>query len=80
MAYMTMVAISRIRVKIVTYFAKFTASSMVSGNCLFSVSGNVSANRPATTLAPPNMTSGRAFPRSPDITSVCETNKALFCF
>lgn len=52
-----------------TYFVKFFPSSIVSGNCLFRVSGRVNVKPAATNEAAPNMTNGIALPEVPPIKS-----------
>jgi len=51
-----------------TNLPKSIASAIVSGSCRLRVSGNSKVSTPAATLATPNTTSGRAWPKSPGIT------------
>ena len=55
-----------------SYVPNFSPSSMVSGRCLFSVSGRKSARRPANMDIDPNMASGRALPKWPPIRRSCK--------
>jgi hypothetical protein len=48
-----------------SYFPKFCPSFIVSGNCLFNVSGKSRHSNPAETKHPPNITNGRAWPNLP---------------